>query len=1103
MNIHIGVNRTTLKKMFSRLLDGTEFGPVVIDEDLHASITLAGEAKLKELAGGTRCKTSVVGIDGTPAADGKFRVLILNCKQGISLSTIVPVLESTGLVVLSENALNLNVGKDRHSVFLHDLEVEYADNKADLERNNQEELCRLIEDCIAGLFPVDGFNGLLLCAGLSARQIGVIRAYFQYFKQLGQPYTLEHVQKIVKQHIGFIQSFSKLFDSKFDPQAENEDRKATCAAHYSRALDELVQVESAQDEKVLSYFLNLLEATLRTNFYQKNDLGQFKDYISLKFDCANITYMPRPKPKYEIFVFSGHVEGVHLRGGKVARGGLRWSDRVDDYRTEILGLVKAQMVKNAVIVPDGAKGGFIVKQTKARAQSNWFEYGQKCYQTFISGLLDITDNIVDGKVHHPLDVVIHDDDDPYLVVAADKGTATFSDLANEVSEKYGFWLGDGFASGGSYGYDHKKMGITAKGAWEAVKRHFRETGLDTQNDKFSVVGVGDMSGDVFGNGMLLSRKIQLLAAFDHRHIFIDPNPDCETSWLERKRLFDKGRSSWADYDMGLLSTGGAVLDRSAKKVHVSEEARQALNLTQKSYQPDDLISELLTASVDLLWFGGIGTYIRASSENDNDVGDRANDSVRIAANQLNCRVVGEGANLALTQKGRVEYALKGGRINTDAIDNAAGVNCSDHEVNIKILLQQAVSNGSITNAERNQILEDMTAEVSQLVLRDNYLQTQALSFSERMAFEKLDRHIRLMNVLEKGQRGAFLDREIENLPDDEEMSVRRNSGRGLSRPELAVLLSYTKIAVFKELLNSDFPDQESLSHKLISYFPEQLQRQFGGLILEHPLRREIITTKVVNSMINRVGSGFINDMQDYVGCEDKDVATAYATLCDVFDLIALWQKIEGCDLKVPANVQVKLMMQINRLVEQGTQWLLLKQSTAKSTDVFSWAQNQRVDRISVNLVQKLCGIDKELFDAEVEEYSFQGVPLVIAERVASCRFLVAVFALAEIAENTDWNVEEIVERYFAIGEDFSLNVLREEALSLAHGAERWERGALHAVAAEYGLFQAKLTRLALENEGEVNQGLGILRTRLEELRMSETANLATLSVAAAAFRQFI
>ena len=690
-------------------------------------------------------------------------------------------------------------------------------------------------------------------------------------------------------HASVAGALVELFRARFDPAGDRE-RAEGCAREIEEAID---AVDSLDQDRILRGFLSVVRAMLRTNYF----LAGPKPYVSFKLDPTQVPLTPLPRPRFEIFVHSPRVEGVHLRGGSVARGGLRWSDRREDFRTEILGLMKAQMVKNALIVPVGAKGGFVVKRPGDQVV--------ECYTTFISGLLDITDTISGGEVVPPADVVRHDGDDPYLVVAADKGTATFSDIANGVAEEYGFWLGDAFASGGSVGYDHKAMGITARSAWVSVQRHFRELGVDVQAEDFTVAGVGDMSGDVFGNGMLLSQHIRLVAAFDHRHVFLDPDPDAARSCEERRRLFEKPRSSWDDYDRELISEGGGIYPRTAKSIEITPQVREALEIDAERLTPSELIQAILRAPVDLLWNGGIGTYVKASFETHADVGDKANDAVRVDARTLRARVVGEGGNLGFTQRGRVEYAAGGGRINTDAIDNAGGVNCSDHEVNIKVLLDSVVDAGDMTVKQRNALLAEMTEAVAERVLRGSYTQTQALSLARAQAPAMLDVHDRMMRDLEAAGR---LDRALEALPDSETVAERRQAGAGLTQPELAVVLAYSKITLYAELLETDLPEDQALGAELSRYFPAPLPERFGEQIAAHRLRREIVATRVTNDLVDRAGTTFVFRLREDTGAAAADIARAYAVARDVFDVRSLWADVEALDGQVAADVQYEMLL---------------------------------------------------------------------------------------------------------------------------------------------------------------------------------------------------
>ncbi|MDQ3497609.1 MAG: NAD-glutamate dehydrogenase, partial [Actinomycetota bacterium] len=751
--------------------------------------------------------------------------------EQVSLSEILPLLEDMGVEVVDERPHEVKPAGSP-PVWIYDFGLVHEAG-GELQTGEVKEI---FQDAFVrawrGAVENDGFNRLVLRARLTWREISILRAYCKYLRQTGSTFSQDYMEDalVTNQHIARL--IVDLFEARLDPSRQNEAESERLKQEIEEALEAVVSLD---EDRILRSFLDITLATLRTNYYQSTPDGDRKPHLSFKLDPERIPGLPLPRPRFEIFVYSPRTEGVHLRGGEVARGGIRWSDRREDFRTEILGLMKAQTVKNAVIVPVGAKGGFVVKRPPSEGGREALqEEVVACYKTLIRGMLDITDNISGDEIVSPPDVTRYDDDDPYLVVAADKGTATFSDIANELSAEYDFWLGDAFASGGSVGYDHKEMGITARGAWESVSRHFRELGHDTQNEDFSVIGIGDMSGDVFGNGMLLSRHIKLVGAFNHMHIFLDPDPDPEKSFDERERLFGLPRSSWTDYDEGLLSEGGGIFPRTAKSIPLSQQVREMLSVEAESMTPTELMSAMLKAEVDLLWNGGIGTYVKASSESNAEVGDRANDVLRIDGNELGCRVVGEGGNLGFTQMGRIEYALSGGRIYMDAIDNSAGVDCSDHEVNIKILLDAIVEAGDMTEKQRNELLASMTDEVGDLVLRDNYQQTQAISQAAALAHPMVDVHARYIHALEHEGR---LDRTLLFLPGDEELGERRSENKGLTAPELAILLSYSKITTYQDLLNSDAPEDPYLSQELERYFPAPLRDRFREQIHEHRLHR--------------------------------------------------------------------------------------------------------------------------------------------------------------------------------------------------------------------------------------------------------------------------
>jgi glutamate dehydrogenase len=807
---------------------------------------------------------------------------------------------------------------------------------------------------------------------------------------------------------------------------------------------------------------------------------------------------------YEIFVYSPRFEGVHLRGGKVARGGLRWSDRPEDFRTEVLGLVKAQMVKNTVIVPVGSKGGFVLKRPPpATDREAYLNEGIACYKDYLRGLLDLTDNRVGGQVVPPPRVRRHDADDPYLVVAADKGTATFSDYANGISREYGFWLDDAFASGGSAGYDHKAMGITARGAWESVKRHFREMGVDTQTTPFTVAGIGDMSGDVFGNGMLRSRFIELVAAFDHRHIFLDPTPDAAKSFAERERLFASARSSWADYDTSSISAGGGVYPRSAKAIPLSPEVKRTLAIDADVLTPNELIHAILAAPVDLLYNGGIGTYIKSTHESHADVGDRTNDAVRVNGGELRCKVAAEGGNLGATQLGRIEYALAGGRINTDAIDNSAGVDTSDHEVNIKILLGLVAADGALTREERDTLLEQMTDDVAALVLRDNYFQTQVLSVTRRIATQLLDAQQRFIAFLEKSGR---LNRAIEFLPTDEELAERRREGMGLSGPESAVLLAYSKMWLFDEVLASDLPDDRFVGTAIERYFPKLLRERYGEYLKQHPLRREIIATHVVNSMINRVGSTFVHRLCETTGARPHEVLRAYLLTREIFELVSLWQSIEALDNRVDDAVQAALLIDSSQLIDRGTIWFL---RSRRLTD----DMQATIDRFKP-AVKTLQGALPQLLDTEacaqveasVASRVTDGAPRELAARVAALDRLYAILDIIEESGATERSPETVAHIYFDLATRLRLSWLAEKIAALPADAH-WRSLARSAMLDDLSTLQRKLTHAVLSGQGDSPEALiaaweeanrrAIERVAglLNELRAATSTDAAMLSVA--------
>lgn len=985
-----------------------------------------------------------------------IRLKVYNPKDQVPLSDILPMLENMGFRVLDENPYNITPRDQANaSIWVRDLRLttDY------LSEMDVEGLKPLFEEALAkvwrGSMENDGLNALVMRAGLPWRNIVLLRAYSKYLKQTGLPYNQDFITQALMTYPHIANKLVELFHAKFNP--ENSKKKAATAVETSQSITKMLAgVSNLAHDRVLRLFLNVIESTLRTNFFQNNAEGKLKDYVSFKLNSQKVAELPLPRPFREIFVYSMRVEGIHLRGGKVARGGLRWSDRHEDFRTEVLGLMKAQMVKNAIIVPVGSKGGFVVKRPPAAGNRETFmEEGINCYRIFLQGLLDITDNIVKGKIVPPQQVVRYDEDDPYLVVAADKGTATFSDIANKVSLEYGFWLGDAFASGGSAGYDHKKMAITARGGWISVEGHFRALGKDISKEDFTAIGIGDMAGDVFGNGMLLSKNIKLVAVFNHLHIFLDPAPDSGKSFKERQRLFNLPRSSWADYEKKLISKGGGVYSRSDKTIPVSKEVRQALGITSdvSSISPDEMVKAILKAPVDLLWNGGIGTYVKAKTESNEEVGDRSNNSVRINGEDLRCKIVGEGGNLGFTQRGRIEYARKGGRINTDALDNSAGVDCSDHEVNIKIAFSAALEKGKITVEKRDKILVEMTEDVAQLVLRDNSLQNQALTNAEVQGHHILESRARVIRSME---RSGLLNREIEFLPNEEELAERRVKKQGFTRPELAVILAYSKLALYEEILQSSLPDDVYFKKDLMAYFPQAMQNKFQEEITTHALRREIVATVITNSMINRVGSAFFLTMAEDNNVSTCDVARAFTVARDAFELRSLWEDIEEAGHHVSAKIQAEMFVEINLFVERITGWFLrnfpqpihlseaMKQFEPGIKEFMALSNHIASDTIRKAAQRKL------------ERFLQMGVSKELAQRISDLEMLSSACDVVRVALATRMPVRAVSQIYFELGHRLRLGWLR-MATERINVDSHWNRIAATAIINDLFDQQRRLT----------------------------------------------
>ena len=993
----------------------------------------------------------------------------------ITLSEVLPQLQHMGLEVVDEHPYKFTGSSSAGSFWIYEFGLRPPAATA------SGGLRQIFEDALTALWngqtEDDGFNTLVVTVGLTWREVTLLRACAKYLRQAGMRFSEDYVQRVLRSNGAITRLLIRLFESRFDP-ARQGGASERCEAITEEIRGQLDEVVSLDHDRILRSYLALIDGILRTNYYKLESPGGVRlaggsggvvppgqqATLVLKLDPGSVPGLTSPRPKFEIFVYSPRLEAVHLRFGRVARGGLRWSDRLEDFRTEVLGLVKAQEVKNAVIVPSGAKGGFVCKRLPDPADREAYQAEVlACYQTFIAAMLDVTDNISGDQVVPPPGVVRRDGDDPYLVVAADKGTATFSDAANEIAAKYGFWLGDAFASGGSEGYDHKKMGITARGAWESVKWHFAALGLNPATDDFTAVGVGDMSGDVFGNGMLLSEHIRLIAAFDHRHVFIDPAPDPAASFAERSRMFALPRSSWADYDQALISPGGGVWPRTLKSVPVSPQARTALGIdsTVSALSPDELISAILAAPVDLLWNGGIGTYVKASSESHADVGDRSNDAVRIDASRLRARVIGEGGNLGLTQAARIEYSLGGGLMNTDFIDNSAGVDTSDHEVNIKILLADAIREGAIPASGRHHLLNEMTDEVAALVLRHNYRQDMALAVARSQAPGLLHVHARYLRKLIRDKR---LSTEQDELPGEREIAERRSSGGGLTNPELALLLAHTKISAAEDVLTSSLPDDPYLRRVLDGYFPAPLQARFADRMEAHPLRREIITTSAVNEMIDTSGTTFLFRLVEETGASVPDLTRAWLVAREVFDMPAFWRQVEGLEGRVGIAAQITLLLEGRKLTERAARWLLHNRRPPFDIQATVGFFADGVQTVRSGLPKLLTGRDLSGFEDRRDSYLDLGVPLDLAERVAGMVPKYSAFDIVQVAASAGRGIEETAEVYFDLADRLQITRLRDRITALPR-EDRWSTMARAALRDDLYAAHASLTQDVLGVSG--------------------------------------
>ena len=1111
--------------------------PEAYKEDFGARVAMADLRHIEALDSDDALRLNLYHEPGSPSSERRFK---LYRRGPLSLTSVLPLFSHFGLEVADERPYQIH-RSDGVGMHVYDFGLRGAGPQTWIG-SGRGELRELFQDAFAaawdGRAESDGFNALVLGGELTWRQVVILRAVAKYLRQTGSTFSQDYVEAAMVSNVAIAALLVSLFETRFDPEyregAAGDGREAAETTVVDAIYAALEEVPSLDHDRIIRAFLGVIMATLRTNYYQTApslggsdpapagaaaaaDAAAYKSYVSFKLDPKKVPDLPAPRPMYEIWVYSPRFEGVHLRFGKVARGGLRWSDRREDFRTEVLGLVKAQMVKNAVIVPTGSKGGFFPKALPDPAldRDAWLAEGIASYKLFISALLDVTDNLIGTAVIPPPSVVRLDGDDPYLVVASDKGTATFSDIANAVARSYGYWLDDAFASGGSDGYDHKVMAITARGAWESVKRHFREMGVDTQTTDFTVVGIGDMTGDVFGNGMLLSEHIRLVAAFDHRHIFLDPNPDSATSFPERQRLFELSRSSWADYDRTLISEGGGVFPRSAKSVPISHQVAVALGLPKgtTAMTPAQLMKSILTAPVDLLWNGGIGTYVKASSEVNAEVGDRANDAVRVDGKALRAKVVSEGGNLGFTQLGRVEAALAGVHINTDAIDNSAGVDTSDHEVNIKILLTAMTREGDMTLEQRNQLLVSMTDDIARQVLRDNYEQNALLGNARAQEHTMLAVHERFMHWLEEH---GDLDRALEFLPSDSELDARHAAGQGLKSPEFSVLVAYAKLALKKDLLSSALPDEPWFQATLTKYFPNPIREKYQDKLASHPLRREIITNAVVNSMVNRGGITFAFRASEETGATPEQVTRAFVVCREVFNMVGYIASIEELDNVVSTETQTALYLEFRRLLDRSVRWFL--QNRPSTLDVAAEVErfSAVVAELSPQMPTLLQGGERKRLDRRAKELEKLGAPAQMALRAASLLDQFSLLDVVEISVDTGRESSEVAPVYFAASEQFGIDSMLSRVTKLPRD-DRWDalaRGALRDDL--YAVLEA-LTKSVLDSSsiGSTPQGriaawseanaesLNRTRMALSGIERLENPGIAALSVALRTLRGVI
>lgn len=1051
-----------------------------------------------------RAQARLVKISRDPK---NYSIKLYTLKDSIPLSQSMPVFESMGLEVLIGRPYRIRLGNRNYWINHFTLGNGETICNVDIEKVPRY-FSQLFESIWCQRSENDDFNHLLFSACIKAENIQILRAYTAYLQQIRFPHSREYIIETLNSYPDLTLLLVRAFLRKFDPENTQPD---SYLALFEQIRERLHSIESLDHDLIFKSMLNLIEATVRTNYFQTDENGT--GHISFKLDSQQIERLPKPSPRFEIYVYAARFEGIHLRGGLVARGGIRWSDRREDYRTEVLGLMKAQMVKNAVIVPAGSKGGFITKQIASVPANQVYAEVQTCYSLYINALLEITDNRVGSDIEQPAKTRVHDGPDPYLVVAADKGTAAFSDVANGIAVEHGFWLDDAFASGGSQGYDHKKMGITARGAWESVKRHFRGLGKNIQKEKFTVVGIGDMSGDVFGNGMLLSPCIQLVAAFNHMHIFIDPNPDVKKSFQERQRLFGLSRSTWNDYNKKLISAGGGVFSRKAKRIDLSSQMQQLLQCKETHLTPDELIVYILKAPVDLIWNGGIGTYIKASNETDTDVSDKSNDAIRINGRQVRARAIGEGGNLGVTQRGRVEYALNGGLIYTDSIDNSAGVNCSDKEVNIKILLSQLVKSGRLSNKERNQLLVDMTDEVAQKCLFNNYRQTQIVDSIEKRAALNMYQHARFMRHLEAA---GIMSRRLEHLPSDKQITDRIAKNQGLTRPELSILLSYSKLTYKNALLESSSLTEQCYDALLLGYFPRLIRSRFADEILQHPLRKEIIATILSNQIANNIGIGFGSRIREETGATIEDIAKAYVVCVEVFDLYETWRKLEKLDNVVQEQDRYEVFQSVSGLLERSISWLLRNQPS--NFDVSHVIERYKTDtRILRQVISSaIIGKSRKNYLATKRSFVRYRLPAALAQELVDKTTLASAFDIIEIKSKLFSDIENVTRLFYALSERLQLHWIR-DAISKTIVRTHWNHLAILNLRNDLHANQHNLTEIVLQivdNKRHTNKAMAIWEQQhqealqrydsiLNEFSAMRSCDFPTISVAVSEVRRLV